>query len=88
MKGEYSMRKSFDFPEDEEGARQLWRRRTLHRAVERELTERQREIFTLYYEDGLSFTAIAARLQVAPSTVSRTYARGLRRLRRIMDCCE
>ena len=76
-----------DFDEEAE-LRRLWRRRALHRAVERELTERQREIFTLYYEEGLSFTAIAMRLQVAPSTVSRTYARGLRRLRRIMDCCE
>ena len=73
---------------EEEDARQLWRRRTLHRAVEQALTDRQREIFALYYEEELSFTAIAARLQVTPSTVSRTYARGLRRIRRIMECCE
>lgn len=85
MKGECMMTDRFD---EETELRQLWCRRTLRRAVERALTERQKEIFTLYYEEDLSFTAIAARLQVAPSTVSRTYARGLRRIRRIMECCE
>lgn len=82
------MRKKPDFCGEDEEVRQLFRREMLHRAIERALTERQREIFTLYYEEGLSFTAIALRLQIQPSTVSRTYARGLRRLRRIMECCE
>ena len=82
------MEKRPNFFEDEEEAKQLWRRRTMRRAVDRALTERQKEVFTLYYEEGLSFTAIAERLRVAPSTVSRTYARGLRRLQYIMECCE
>ena len=82
------MRKKPDFWREDEEVRQLFRREMLHRAVERALTERQREIFILYYEEGLSFSAIAERLQVQPSTVSRTYARGLRRLRHIMECCE
>ena len=80
------------WPEREESEEalpvELLRRRVLHRAMERELTDRQREILTLYYKENLSFSAIAERLGVQPSTVSRTYARGLRRLRRLLEYCK
>lgn len=55
-------------------------RRNLHRALESELTARQREMVMLYYNQGLSMRQIARRLAVHPSTVSRTLQRAKRRL--------
>lgn len=81
------MTDSVDFFGEEELRQQL-RRRFLRRGVERALTERQREVMKLCYEEGLTCTAAAARLHVSPSTVSRTRARALRRLRSVMEYCE
>lgn len=57
-------------------------RRNLRLARERELTPRQREVLTLYYDGQMSVTAIAQRLGVNASTVSRTLKRAQERLRR------
>ena len=76
------------FSDDEQDERYQRRRRMLSRALADELTERQREILQLYYEEDLNFTEIAARLGLAVSTVSRTHARAIRRLRRCLRYCE
>ena len=55
-------------------------RRNLRWALESELTPRQREMVTLYYNRGLSMRQIAYLLHVHPSTVSRTLQRAKRRL--------
>ena len=59
--------------------------RNLHRAMEQELTPRQRQIVELYYEEGLPVTRIGALLDVTPSTVSRTLQRAKDRLRRYLE---
>ena len=59
-------------------------RRNLHRARERELTARQREMVALYYDRGLKMSQIARRLGVTQSTVSRTLKRARDRLRRYL----
>lgn len=59
-------------------------RRDLRRALADCVTPRQRELLLLRYEEGLSFTAIAQRLGLDPSTVSRTVRRGERNLRRCL----
>lgn len=53
------------------------------RIVEEELTERQRELL-LHYCQGRSMSGIALELGINKSTVSRTVARALRRLRERM----
>ena len=47
-------------------------RRNLRRAREEELTERQREMGGLYYDQGMTMPQIAERLGVRRPTVSRT----------------
>lgn len=59
-------------------------KRNLLRAMREELTDRQREMLTLRYAGGLSVSEIARQLEVCPSTVSRTLARGERRLFRAL----
>lgn len=59
--------------------------RNLRQARERELTPRQQEVLRLHYEEELSVTQIAERLQVNPSTVSRTLRRARERLRRCLQ---
>ena len=49
-----------------------------------ELTERQRQVLALCYDQGLSVTEAARRLGVAPSTVSRTMQRARHRLYRCL----
>lgn len=58
--------------------------RNLGAAMRDELTERQREMLSMYYIDGLNMPQIASELGVNTSTVSRTIGRGLRRLRRCL----
>lgn len=60
-------------------------RRNLRLARQSELTERQREVLRLRYEEGMSLSAIALRLQVNKSTVSRTVNRGKKRLRKYLQ---
>lgn len=55
-------------------------RRNLRKAREQELTDRQRQMLRMYYDEGKSMTKIARLLKVNKSTVSRTIARGRRRL--------
>lgn len=59
-------------------------RRHLLRALEEDITPRQREMLTLYYVAGLNIPAISRRLGVNKSTVSRTLCRGRERLRRCL----
>lgn len=59
-------------------------RRHLLRALEEDVTPRQREMLTLYYAAGLNIPAISRRLGVNKSTVSRTLHRGEARLRRCL----
>ena len=49
-------------------------------AVQQELTPRQREILRLHFTGGMSVTAIAEKLGVNKSTVSRSLARSIERL--------
>ena len=60
-------------------------RRNLRRAREQELTERQRQLLEMYYEEGKSMSRIAASLRINKSTVSRTIARGRKRLYRYLQ---
>lgn len=52
----------------------------LPRAVQQELTPRQREILHLRFTCGMSVTAIAEKLGVNKSTVSRSLNRSMERL--------
>ena len=49
-------------------------------AVQQELTPRQREILRLRFSGGMSVTAIAEKLGLNKSTVSRSLARSMERL--------
>lgn len=70
----------------EDNSLQLERlRRNLRRAREQELTPRQQDLLRLHYEQNLTVTEIAERLQVHPSTVSRTLRRARERLRRCLQ---
>lgn len=70
----------------EDNSLQLERlRRNLRRAREQELTPRQQDLLRLRYEQNLTVTEIAERLQVHPSTVSRTLRRARERLRRCLQ---
>ena len=60
-------------------------RRGLRRARQEELTERQRQVLALCYDQGLSVTEAARHLGVCPSTVSRTLRRAQERLRRYLQ---
>ena len=59
-------------------------RRGLRRARREELTERQRQVLALCYDQNLSITEAARRLGVSPSTVSRTLQRARQRLYRCL----
>ena len=58
--------------------------RNLIRALQEDVTPRQRQTLLLYYSDGLNMREIGERLGVDKSTVSRTIKRGERRLRRCL----
>ena len=59
-------------------------RRRLAGALREELTPRQREVLTLYYQGTMNMAQIGAALGVRPCTVSRTLRRGEERLRRCL----
>ena len=50
-------------------------RQNLRRARQQELTPRQQQVLTLYYDQGMNMTQIAQTLGVNCSTVSRTIRR-------------
>ena len=52
----------------------------LRKVISEELTERQREMITLYYFDRANIPQIAEMLGVNRSTVSRTISRGRRNI--------
>ena len=67
----------------EDNSEQLERlRRGLRRAREQELTPRQRQMLTLYYDQGMNIPQIAVLLGLNRSTVSRTLRRARERLYR------
>ena len=59
-------------------------KRNLIRALQEDVTPRQRQTLLLYYSDGLNMREIGECLGVDKSTVSRTIKRGERRLRRCL----
>lgn len=73
---------------------QLWRREqgednhlrlerllgNLPRAMDEELTARQRQILTMHFFDGKTVTRIAEELHLSKSTVSRTISRSVDKL--------
>ena len=69
-------------PKEDSRHQQL--RRRLFRAMQEELTPRQREVLILYYGAELNMREIAERLGVDRSTVSRTIQRGEGRLKRCL----
>ncbi len=54
-------------------------------AVTQELTERQRQIVTMFFYEEKSVSQIARELQLHPSTVSRTLHRAIQRLHRVLQ---
>ena len=62
-------------------------RQNLRRARQQELTPRQQQVLTLYYDQGMNMTQIAKTLGVNCSTVSRTIRRAKQRLYRCLRYC-
>lgn len=56
-------------------------------ARQQELTPRQQQVLTLYYDQGMNMTQIAQTLGVNCSTVSRTIRRANQRLYRCLRYC-
>lgn len=56
----------------------------LWRAINEDITEKQRNYLLLYYGEGLNMNEIGAKMGVDKSTVSRTIKRGEERLRRCL----
>ena len=65
------------FAEDAETNSELTAKvkKTMAKIIKNDLTPRQREIIMLYYYSGLGVSEIADKLEIAPSTVSRTIKR-------------
>lgn len=59
-------------------------KRNLVRALQEDVTPRQRQTLLMYYGQGLNMREIGERLGVDKSTVSRTIKRGERRLQRCL----
>ena len=69
----------------EDNSEQMGRlRRNVMRALQEDVTPRQRECMLLYYEKGLKMRQIAELTGVDKSTVSRNIKRGASRLRRCL----
>lgn len=62
-------------------------RQNLRRARQQELTPRQQQVLTLYYDQGMNMSQIAQSLGVNCSTVSRTIRRAKQRLYRCLRYC-
>ena len=62
-------------------------RQNLRRARQQELTPRQQQVLTLYYDQGMNMTQIAQTLGVNCSTVSRTIRRAKQWLYRCLRYC-
>ena len=84
IESEYSLRR-WRTEDGESNAEQ--RRRLLEhlpRAMEEELTERQRQILQLHFYEEKSVSQIARELHLHPSTVTRSLQRSAQRLQRIL----
>lgn len=80
--GDFAIWQRMHAADNENDLRRL--KRNLRLAREQELTERQREMLRLRYEEEMSVSEIAAVLGVNKSTVSRTLARASQRLERAL----
>ncbi|MDD6847960.1 MAG: sigma factor-like helix-turn-helix DNA-binding protein [Oscillospiraceae bacterium] len=58
-------------------------KKILHKAIECELTDKQKYCVCQYYYNGRSMKSIASELQVNPSTVTRHIQNARRRLKRV-----
>lgn len=68
--------------ETESNSRQLnMMKKALTKAIESELTERQRIMVTEFYFNGLKVTEIAKKYKISKSTVSRHLSRSRERLK-------
>ena len=77
---------AWDRAHGEDNSDQMERlRRNLKKVRQMELTARQAEMVHLYYDLGLSMSQIGGQLGVTKSTVSRTLARGRKRLKRYLQ---
>ena len=59
-------------------------KRNLIRALQEDVTQRQRQALLLYYAEGKNMREIGEKLGVDKSTVSRTIKRGEKRLQRCL----
>jgi len=59
----------------------------LTRARQQELTQRQQEVLSFYFDDGMTMPQIARQLGVSCSTVSRTIRRAKRKLYKCLKYC-
>lgn len=57
----------------------------VRRAINAELTPRQRQLVTMYYLDQMLMAEIADELGLNVSSVSRTLARGRERLKKVLS---
>ena len=77
---------AWDRANGEDNSEQMERlRRNLKKVRRAELTPRQAEMVHLYYDLGMTMPQIAAQLGVTKSSVSRTRARGRKRLKRYLQ---
>lgn len=68
-----------------DNSRELSRlKRNLIRALQEDVTEKQRTVLLLYYAEGYNMREIGEKLGVDKSTISRTIKRGERRLQRCL----
>ena len=59
-------------------------KRILHKAIQSELTERQRECVLMYYFQNMKMKEIAESFGLSPSTVSRHISAAQKKLRHIV----
>lgn len=70
---------------EDDGGEHLRMRGTLKRAMEGELTERQRDCLRLRYFEQKSVQEVAEIIGVTPPTVSKHLKKARERLRRVME---
>ena len=69
----------------EDNSAQMTRlKRNLSKALQQDVTPKQREYMLLYYGEGMNMSQISEKLGVNKSTVSRTMKRGRERLYRCL----
>ena len=81
--GDYQLWQMATRPDNSDRLNRL--RKNLRLAREQELTPRQRQMLTLYFDENKTMPQIAAELGVNCSTVSRTIRRARQRLHRCLQ---